>query len=113
MKPHSVAVVVTIICFLFLWVGKLHETGLKWGAGGETVSKAASCPAHIGVFDFFFFLTITEWQSSATSACHGGGYVLLSISLGFGAGDVFSRKKLKAQFPECFEGVGWNVLLHG
>lgn len=67
---------------------------------------------HIGVFDFFF-LTITEWQSSATSACHGGGYVLLSISLGFGAGDVFSRKKLKAQFPECFEGVGWNVLLHG
>lgn len=32
MKPHSIVVVVTTICFLFLWVGKLHEIGLKWGA---------------------------------------------------------------------------------
>lgn len=38
--------------------------------------------------------------------CHGGGYILLSISLGFGAGNVFLRKKLKVQFPECFGGGG-------
>lgn len=106
MKPHSVAVVVTIICFLFLWVGKLHEIGLKWRAGGETVSKGASCPPYIGVFDFFFFTVNSEWQSSATSVCHGGGYILLSTGLGFGAGDIFSRKRLKAQFQECFWGVG-------
>lgn len=59
MKPHSVAVVVTTICFLFLWVGKLHETGLKWRAGGETVSKVASCPPYIGVFDLFFTITLS------------------------------------------------------
>ena len=95
------------LLFVFSFSGWGNCMRLVWSGEQEGRQCLRLPPApHILVFLIFFFYRNSEWQSSVTSVCHGGGYILLSTGLGFGAGDVFSRKRLKAEFQECFWGVG-------
>ena len=94
------------LLFVFSFSGWGNCMRLVWSGEQEgRLSKAASCPAHIGVFDFFFLNR--NWVAEFSNFCMPWWWLRSSeYQLGVWGRGCFFKEKIESSIPRVFWGGG-------